>query len=105
MFGKRTVKTDKIFRVKKRNSRETNKRKNNNILLFHGTDIDSAVGILEGGFKPSTEGKFGPGVYLTASSNVAASYSVAKSRQQQNKLFRMFVNEVLESKKLNLVKF
>ena len=105
MFGTRTVKTEKIFPVKKRNSGETNKRKYYNILLFRGTNLDIAVGILEEGFKPSTGGKFRPAVYPTASSNVTASYSVAKSRQQQNKLFRMFVNEVLESKKLNLVKF
>ena len=47
MFGTRTVKTEKIFPVKKRNSGETNKRKYYNILLFRGTNLDIAIGLLE----------------------------------------------------------
>ena len=31
-------------------------------MLFHGTSLDSAFGILEEDFKPSTKGAFGPGV-------------------------------------------
>ena len=54
MFGNCEVETHKIYRVIERNSDETSKQ--NNKLLFHGTNIDSGLGMLEEGFKPSTRG-------------------------------------------------
>ena len=113
-----TVETHKIYRVKQRVSDNSSKQKNDNMLLFHGTNLESAVGILKGGFKPTTIGKFGPGVYLTESPSCAVSYTVAKTYnfryydyrhynydKKQKFLFSIFVNEVLESDTLKIVKY
>ena len=110
MFGNCEVETHKIYRVIERNSDERSKQ--NNKLLFHGTNIDSGLGILEEGFKPSSRGKFGSGVYLTASSRCAVKYSVSKTCEHYgiNKsktlppdvLLNIIVSEVLESNKLKL---
>ena len=97
--------------------------KTQNLLLFHGTSLENSVGIIEEGFVPSKKGKFGPGVYLTASLKCAKDYAVRKSVEK--KLFLpknksktpmtmlnhepqahcVFVNEVLESEKLNVLKW
>ena len=117
------VKTHKIYRVKQRISDGTSEEKSDNMLLFHGTNFDGAVGILEKGFKPSTGGLFGPGVYLSSSSSCSVSYSVSKTEYEngyyhgiisnskkssftvkQKQLLNVFVNEVLESEKLKVVK-
>ena len=117
-FGSRKVDTHKIYRVIERGSVDTGKQKSDNMLLFHGTNRRNAVGILEEGFRPSTGGSFGPGVYLTASPSTAYKYSVSRTSplttgkkrksnamqssdaEEKKFLLRMFVNEVLESKKL-----
>ena len=84
-------------------------------MLFHGTSACNAMGIIEGGYKPSTKGSFGAGVYLTSSSTVAASFSTRKttfSNNENETKFKVldgssnisvFVNEILESEKLNVV--
>ena len=64
----------KIYRVKKRECKEKGKHVNGNLLLFHGTNHESTVGILEKGFKPSTMGMYGRGVYLTERSYTATGY-------------------------------
>ena len=88
-------------------------------MLFHGTSCDTAVGILEKGFNPSTKGKYGPGVYLTKRSRCAIEYSVVKNCEfrktecSKNYTFNgetlellnkkeniIFVNEILESETL-----
>ena len=79
-------------------------------MLFHGTSATNAVGIIRNGFRPSTSGSFGPGVYLTASPTVAARYSEKKTTTDKRKyLCKMlsgsfniccFVNEVLGSENL-----
>ena len=109
-----TVETHKIYRVKERDSDEKSKRKSDNMLLFHGTNRKNAVGILEKGFKPSSWGLYGPGVYLTASPNTAHNYSVWKTSQHKVKssglpfvekqivLLSIFVNEILQSNKLKV---
>ena len=62
---RKKVEAHKIYRVKQRISDGTDEKKSDN-MLFHGTNIDGAVGILEKGFKPSKGGSFGPGVYLSS---------------------------------------
>ena len=69
--------------IKKRRN-GNNYKKSDNILLFHGTSVTNAVGILEKGFKSSTSGLHGPGVYLTASSHLAMEYSFKKSLKANN---------------------
>ena len=109
MLGSCTVETHKIFRVVERNSDERSEQKNRNMLLFHGTNLDGVVGILQEGFRPSTAGHCGPGVYLTASSNVAAGFSASRTLysgrqlnpdEKQNNILSVVVSEVLESEKI-----
>ena len=118
MYRNDIVETHKIYRVKQRNSDEASEQTSNNMLLFHGTDVNGVSGILEEGFRPSFRGSCGPGVYLTASPTTAFSYSVSKTRrltkrrkrkstqskdaEEHNVLLRMLVNEVLESEKLKV---
>ena len=45
------------------------------ILLLHGTKGSNVKGILKEGFKPSTNGRHGPGVYLTNYYHMASGYS------------------------------
>ena len=71
------LKVNKIYRVTRRD--EANEEKRDNLMLFHGTSADNAVGIVKHGFKPSIKGSLGPGVYLTASSFTAASFSQNKT--------------------------
>ena len=111
------VKTYKIYRVNKLDeSDETSEEKTANLLLFHGTNLESAVGILDTDFKPSAEGAYGPGVYLTESSLCAMVASRQKVglvslndylnidtldiNAQNKKIHFIFVNEVLQSEKL-----
>ena len=96
--------TMKIYRVNKRSSAETTNQKSDNLMLFHGTTHDNAVGILEKGFKPSTKGLHGPGVYMTASSGRARVFS----RRNIFDLFKrkestVVVNEIVESETLEEV--
>ena len=98
----------KIYRVKPRKCIEKKQNKNENLLLFHGTDHAGTVGILEQGFKPSISGKYGPGVYLTERSHCATSFSIRKNgedclfkrakdfntKQEFNKENFVFVNEI-----------
>ena len=93
--------TMKVYRVINRKSNDTREDKSNNILLFHGTNVSSAVGILEKGFKPSNKGIYGPGVYLTASSRSAMQFSSNKGQKSDKKKeFVVLVNEVLDSENL-----
>ena len=41
------------------------KAKSNNLMLFHGTKQKFTSGILKEGFKNSTNGWYGQGVYMT----------------------------------------
>ena len=109
----------KIYRVIHRENNEKDKQQSDNLLLYHGTDFDSTVGILDKGFKPSISGLYGPGVYLTERSLCATLFSVRKNGENEaynkwkenlkfgNKTefkFKkenfIFVNEILESKEL-----
>ena len=66
----------KIYRAVIRGNKS--EQKSDNLMLFHGTTRANVVGILEEGFKPSTEGKHGPGVYLTECSSAAVTFSSKK---------------------------
>ena len=93
--------------------------KTENLLLFHGTSLENSVGIIEEGFRPSEKGRFGPGVYLTASSACAMGYAITRSQdkkllvpnsiawgqQPPNMMHCVFVNEVLESEKLKVLEW
>ena len=102
----------KIYRVNKRSNDVIIEQKSNNILLFHGTCCNNAVGILNEGFKPSTEGIYGPGVYLTESSYRAVDFSQIKSKEETDERFDeldrdvsfVFVNEILDSDNLKVIK-
>ena len=69
-------------------------------MLFHGTGKESVAGILETGYTNSVKGDFGRGVYLTESSDSASIYAGGRSPE---KPYFMFVNEILESQKLQTV--
>ena len=94
----------KIYRVGKHG--ETSEQKSDNLMLFHGTSRVNAVGILEEGFKPSSRGKHGPGVYLTDISSCAGDYSLKKCLKNvlnpysKDLLMFIFLNEILESEKI-----
>ena len=107
-------KLSKIYRVGKRG--ETNEQKSDNLMLFHGTTRVNAVGILEEGFKPSTRGKHGPGVYLTESASCAGKFSLNQwvktyfslnkgfmnrlNTDSNDRLMFIFLNEILESENI-----
>ena len=90
----------KIYRVTKKPS--LREQKSNHLLLFHGTTRINAIGILKEGFKASTQGIHGPGVYMTASSTCAVRFSfqtILKNDHQgwNDRLYFIFANEVLKS--------
>ena len=92
--------TVKIYSFKIRVNDDTHE-KSNNLLLFQGTNITNAVGILEEGFKSSISGLHGSGVYLTASSHLAMECSIKKSPKANSiKEIVVLVNEVIYSEKL-----
>ena len=86
-----------IYKVNENNPIKSVEGKRNNLMLFHGTSRKGAAGILKEGFKNSKSGWYGKGVYMTECSDVAFSYSL----QHNNRVdYTIFVNEVLESTKL-----
>ena len=50
----------------------------NKLTVYHGTRHASLI--VEGGFRPSTGGEFGPGVYFSANPDTAAFYAEHVSR-------------------------
>ena len=99
--------TSKIYRVVRRGSGETSERKSDNLMFFHGTSSKNAIGILEKGFKPSIQGKHGPGVHLTEFASCAVNFAGTKivknllrNADIEDNLLFVFVNEILQSEKL-----
>ena len=74
-------------------------------MLFHGTDERNVNGILNKGFVNSVQGMFGKGVYMTESANTARIHSLKKNPNVNTKTTCVFVNEVLESEKLQVNKY
>ena len=89
------VKDLRIYKVIENNPIKSVGGKRNNLMLFHGTTRTRAAGILKEGFKNSKRGWYGKGVYMTECSEVAFSYSLLNTVD-----YTIFVNEVLESEKL-----
>ena len=70
-------------------------------MLFHGTTRKGAAGILKEGFKNSERGWYGKGVYMTDFPDIALTWSVWREQSDQSTSYStVFVNEVLESDKL-----
>ena len=90
-----------ICKVIENKPMEGDERKRNNLMLFHGTHKSGAIGILNEGFKNSKQGWHGSGVYMTECSYIAHGYATNKidiGLDIDNNF--IFVNEVLESEKL-----
>lgn len=99
----------KIYKIIENHQTKTLEEKRNNLMLFHGTNKNGVEGILKEGFKNSKEGWFGPGVYMTDCSDTACRYCDAKNMKQdflnpfQKFLYNIFVNEVLQTEKLQII--
>ena len=72
----------------------------NNLMLFHGTTVENSVGILREGFKNSEEGRFGKGLYLTACSDEAITYTDIRTEGKDTEKHCIFICEVLDSQVL-----
>ena len=96
-----------IYKVIEKNPKGNVEEHKDNLMLYHGTDAENTRGILETGFKNSTEGKgfFGVGCYMTESSDVGMAYSDNKSQKFTEYLLYVFLNEVLNSKQMHTVYF
>ena len=100
-YGK-SFEISQIYKVIQQNKKETDGVKSSNLMLFHGTGKKGVAGILETGYRNSVKGDFGRGVYLTESSDLASVYSGGREVVTGKTRF-MFVNEILESQKLQTV--
>ena len=96
------VKNFSIYKVTENNQTKIEDDKRNNLMLLHGTKKTGATGILKTGFRNSERGWFGKGVYMTECSDVAFDYSNPNGSKL---LSYIFVNEVLESEKLQTSTF
>ena len=92
-----------IFKLVETNPNKVVNEKRKNLMLFHGTNKKGAMGILKKGFKNSSEGWFGRGVYMTDCSDVAFNYSYTD--EITTRYSCIFLNEVLESEKLQTFEF
>ena len=105
--GVRKANISKVYRVVKRG--ETSEQKSDNLMLFHGTTCDSSIGIIEEGFKPSNQGIYGPGVYMTENSRLAEMYSMHKrymnlsNSNVKGGFMFIFLNEILQSEKIEKI--
>ena len=92
-----------MYKVNERNLVKTEGKKITNLMLFHGTNQKGATGILKEGFRNSEKGLFGKGVYMTDWSEISLNYNKKFNVFAHN--FYTFVNEVLESEKLQAFNF
>ena len=93
----------KVYKVSENHPSKKLAIKRNNLMLYHGTNEIGVKGILKDGFKNSKKGWFGQGVYMTDCSDRACLYS--SSPMQDEFKYYVFVNEVLESKKLQTFEY
>ena len=105
------VKTSEKKNVETTEQKDLNtaEKTSRNLLLFHGTSHDNAIGILQEGFRSSLMGMHGPGVYLSEGAFSAVMFSRKKVAQELEKAgktlpkkqsYFIFVNEILESENL-----
>ena len=92
-----------MYKVNERDHEKVTGR-SNNLMLFHGTNEKGATGILKEGFLNSERGTLGKGVYMTNCSSTACFYSIQRIRRGTDEHY-IFVNEVLESEKLQTFQF
>ena len=113
-----------IYKVNENNPTSAVYVKCNNLMLFHGTKVEGADGILKNGFENSKQGWHGEGVYMTDCGRVGLDYSeynVFGSFKDHvydyiedhgcyylkitNKNLFIFVNEIFGSEKLQTFEF
>ena len=100
-----------VYKVMETDPSKQLEEKSNNLMLFHGTNSKGVEGILTEGYKNSKKGCFGKGVYMTDCSDTAGKYCISKSKTDSSgtaelfdKNIYIFVNEVLESGSLKIIK-
>ena len=93
----------KIYKVNERNPVKTEVKPTKNLMLFHGTSQKAATAILKEGFRNSEKGYFGKGVYMTGCTFVALKNCFRAGKNKYKHY--IFVNEILESEKLQIFKF
>ena len=91
----------KVYKILENKPTKILEEKRNNLMLFHGTSETNIDGILKKGFINSKRGRFGQGVYMTESANIASIHSLKIA----NSNTCILVNEVLESEKLEIIKY
>ena len=97
----------KVYKITKNQPSSVLNEKGKNLMLFHGTKKEYVDSILKEGFKNSKKGWFGKGVYMTECSDIAKHYSSNTSLIYSTScrgLSCVFVNEVLKSEKLRILK-
>ena len=92
-----------IYKIIEKSSTNLVKEKSNNLMLFHGTTEKRVIGILKEGFRNSEKGFFGKGVYMTDCSHMQLSKTHSFDPNKPECYF--FVNEVLQSEKLQTFDF
>ena len=96
-----------ICKVIENNPMKTADEKRNNLMLFHCTSDYGAMGILDRGFRNSRRGWFGSAIYMTENSHISYVHAVKYNKRaclDKADSF-IFVNEVLESEKLQTFEF
>ena len=74
LLKKCKIKDLKIHKIVSTDNTEENEGNGEHLLLLHGTKGQNIQGILKEGFKPSTDGTYGTGVYMTNSFTIASGY-------------------------------
>ena len=65
---------------------KTDHEQTSNMMLFHRSTVENAIGILENGFKNSEKGSYGKWLYLTGCSDLAIMYSRSRTlKPKKNK--------------------
>ncbi len=79
-------------------------KKSHGYIMYHGTLKTNAPGIISSGFRPSTGGTLGPGVYCSRNINKAMGYPLCATNDRVVLKLRVRVGKVkkLEGQSLNL---
>ena len=93
----------KVYKISENSPTTIIEEKCNNLMLFHGTNERNVNGILNKGFINSVQGRLGKGVYMTECASTARSHSLKNTNGNTSNTC-IFVNEVLESEKMQISK-